>query len=155
MADQRKYKLTAAKLEALNLELEGLKTKGRQDIADRLQNIQSQIIEELDSPYVEASDERELLEARILEIENIIENSEIINGKNKTNNVEIGAKVMVLVDGKVKEYLLVEEIEADPLEGKIAMDSPVGLALQGKKVGEQVKLDVNGKVLIYKIEKIS
>jgi transcription elongation factor GreA len=155
MADQQKFRLTAQKLEALKLELEGLKTKGRQEITDRLQDIQSQVIEELDSPYVEASDERDILEARIVEIEKIIENSEVIDKSQSIESIDIGSTVKVRVDGVVREYMLVEEIEADPLNGKIAQQSPVGAALHGKRVGDQVDVDVNGKIISYKVVEIS
>jgi transcription elongation factor GreA len=154
MADPTKYRLTASKLEALKLELEELKTKGRQEITDRLQDIQSQTIEELDSPYVEASDDRDLLEEKISDIEKIIENAEVINHSQCTDFVDIGSTIKVTVGGKVREFMLVEELEADPVAGKIAPDSPVGSALLGKKLGDEVEVEVNGKVTVYKIVSI-
>jgi transcription elongation factor GreA len=155
MADQTKYRLTASKLEALKLELESLKTKGRQEITDRLQDIQSQTIEELDSPYVEASDDRESLEEKIIEIEKIIENSEIVDNSHSIDFVDIGSTIKVKVGGQVREFMLVEEIEADPMVGKIAPDSPVGSALYGKKIGDEIEVDVNGNITVYKVVSIS
>lgn len=154
MGSPKKIRLTAAKLEALKLELEGLKTKGRQEITDRLHEIQSQTIEELDSPYVEASDDRNLLEARIEEIEEIIKKVEITDDNHSVEFVDIGSTVTVEVNGSKKDFMLVDEIEADPMMSKIAVESPVGAALFQKKVGDTVEIDVNGNVTVYKVKSI-
>ncbi len=92
--------------------------------------------------YSSARNEQKMAESRILEIQEILKNAKIIRGGNKTN-VALGATVMLEMGGKKVEYTLVGPTEANPLEGKISNESPIGKAISGHKAGDTV--DFNGK----------
>ncbi|MBQ3348616.1 transcription elongation factor GreA [Candidatus Saccharibacteria bacterium] len=92
--------------------------------------------------YSSARNEQKMAESRILEIQEILKNSKIIRG-GKKDAVALGATVTLDMGGKKVEYALVGPTEANPLEGKISNESPIGKAIFGHKVGEAV--DFNGK----------
>ena len=100
--------------------------------------------------YQTAREEQDRLETRISEVEHIVQNSQLIK-KGKANGVvKLGSHVK-LKDGKVLEFQVVGTMEADPLNGKVSDESPIGKALLGQKVGD--KIDLNG--VSYKITEIS
>lgn len=138
----KKYKITSVKKEELEKELAKLETKGRDEIADRLDFIRNQPTDEDDYPFVDVLDDKEYLEKRILEIKQILANSEIINDKSKHTIVEVGSRVKVGFEGFEDEYMIVSSIEADPLIKKISEESPVGKALLGSKVGDTVDVQI-------------
>lgn len=94
--------------------------------------------------YSSARNEQKLAENRILEIQEILKNAQVIHDKTRTK-VELGATVKLDFGGKEVEYSLVGTVEADPLAGKISNESPIGKALLGRKVGES--FDFNGKTI--------
>lgn len=112
--------------------------------------------EELDTEFVAFKEEIELLEAKIADLEYILNNVELIQEPSVENrdSVQLGAKVVVEVDGEDDELILVGTLEANPIEGKISNESPVGKALFGKKIGNIVQLNSPLKTN-YKIKKIS
>ncbi len=113
--------------------------------------------EELDTEFVAFKEEIELLEAKIADLEYILNNVEIIQEPlgDSIDTIQLGAKVLVEVDGKEdNEIVLVGTLEADPVGGKISNESPVGKAIFGKKVGDIIQLVAPTKTN-YKIKKIS
>ncbi len=112
--------------------------------------------EELDTEFVAFKEEIELIDTRIDELEHILNNIEIIQEPlaEDRDSVQLGAKVLVEVDGKDNEFMLVGTLEVDPIEGKISNESPVGKALFGKKIGSIVQLNSPEKIS-YKIKRIS
>lgn len=93
--------------------------------------------------YASARDEQRRVQGRIDEIENILENAEIITGNaNNSGEAGLGSRV-VLSDGT--KYEIVGSLEADPLDGKISNESPLGKELVGKKVGDIVELKMAKK----------
>lgn len=92
--------------------------------------------------YSSARNEQKMAENRILEIEDILKNAQIIRS-GKRAKVALGTKVKLDMGGRKVEYALVGTVEADPLEGKISNESPIGALLMGKKAGES--FDFNGK----------
>jgi transcription elongation factor GreA len=98
----------------------------------------------------------ELMEAKIADLEYILNNVELIQEPSAENrdSVQLGAKVVVEVDGEDDELILVGTLEANPIEGKISNESPIGKALFGKKIGSIVQLNSPVKTN-YKIKKIS
>ncbi len=92
--------------------------------------------------YSSARNEQKMAESRILEIQEILKNAKIIRGGKRTK-VELGAIVSLDFGGRKLEYTLVGPTEANPLEGKISNESPIGKALLGHKAGES--FDFNGK----------
>ncbi len=92
--------------------------------------------------YSSARNEQKFAEGRILEIQDILKNATIIHG-GKKDKVDLGAVVSLDMGGRKVEYSIVGPTEANPLEGKISNESPIGKALLGKKAGES--FDFNGK----------
>jgi len=155
--NEHKFMLTEEGLEKLKKELYELKTVKRKEIAEKISNAVAfgEIAE--NAEYRAAKNEQAFIEGRILTLEKIIENCEIIDkSKNDNTYVSPGSEVVV-EDLKKKEkitYILVDYIESDPGSGKISIVSPIGKALLGKKVGDKVNIRVPAGNLHYKILEI-
>lgn len=102
--------------------------------------------------YSAARDEQNVNESRISEIENILKNAEIIK-TNKRTKIGLGSTV-VLKNGKEVEYRIVGAVEADPLDGKISNESPLGKELMGKKVGDKATITTPKGDVTYTIKSI-
>ena len=151
-------KITDDGLKKLQEELETLKTEGRADIAEKIKIARGYGDLSENSEYDEAKNEQAKIEARIAEIEAMLKNIEIIGDvKGKAKTVIIGVKVKVLdVEyGDESEYRVVGSTEADPRNGKISDESPVGKALLGKKIGDEVIVEAPGGEFKLKIVEIS
>ncbi|HRI05892.1 MAG TPA: GreA/GreB family elongation factor [Candidatus Dojkabacteria bacterium] len=151
----KKYKITSQKKAELEKELHKLETSGRDEIADRLDFIRQQPADEDDYPFVDVLDDKEYLEKRILEIKDILSNSQIIEDESKHDKVEVGSKVKVGFEGFEDEYLIVSSVEADPLSKKISDESPVGQALVGAKVGDTVDVQIGHVQKKFRVLKIT
>lgn len=108
-------------------------------VADRLAYARSFGDLKENQEYTDARDEQRQIETRILEIEDILKSSKIIES-GSFEKVAVGAKVKIKILGKEHEYTVVGEVEADPLNGRISDISPIGKALMGKKVGDKYTL---------------
>ena len=151
-------KITDDGLKKLQQELETLKTEGRADIAEKIKVARGYGDLSENSEYDEAKNEQAKLEARIVEIEAMLKNVEIIEDiKGKAKTVVIGVKVKVLdVEyGDEDEYRVVGSTEADSRDGKISDESPMGKALLGKKIGDEVTVEAPGGEFKVKILEIS
>lgn len=151
-------KITDDGLKKLQQELETLKTEGRADIAEKIKVARGYGDLSENSEYDEAKNEQAKLEARIVEIEAMLKNVEIIEDiKGKAKTVVIGVKVKVLdiEYGDEDEYRVVGSTEADSREGKISDESPMGKALLGKKIGDEVTVEAPGGEFKVKILEIS
>ncbi len=104
--------------------------------------------------YDVAREEQGLIETRIAEIEEILKNAEIIKSGNKSK-VTLGSTVELKTGKKVFSYTLVGPVEADPLEGKISNESPIGKALNGKKVGDMATIATPKGDISYEVVSIS
>ena len=102
--------------------------------------------------YSAARDEQNVNESRISEIENILKNAEIIKSSKRTK-IGLGSTV-VLKNGKEVEYRIVGAVEADPLDGKISNESPLGVELMGKKVGDKATISTPKGDITYTIKSI-
>lgn len=151
-------KITDDGLKKLQDELENLKTNGRADIAEKIKVARGYGDLSENSEYDEAKNEQAKIEARIVEIEAMLKNIEIIEDvKGKAKSVVIGVKVKVLdlEFDEEDEYRVVGSTEADPANGKISDESPVGKALLGKKVGDEVIVDAPDGEFKLKVLEIS
>ena len=142
--------ITAAGRKDLEKELEELKAR-RPEIAEKIATARSYGDLSENEDYSAARGEQKVIEGRILEIEDILLHAKIIKS-GKKEKVAMGSTVTLETDGKKNTYTLVGAVEANPLEGKISNESPIGVAIFGKKVGEEVKLP-NGK--IFKVTEIN
>ena len=153
----KSIQLTREGLEKLKGELEFLKTSGREDIAEKIRVARGYGDLSENSEYDEAKNEQAKIEARIVELEKMLENVTIIEEDVDTDVVTIGVTVTVL-DVEFDEeltYKVVGSAEADPMHGLISDDSPVGKALLGSKVGEEVTAEAPVGELKFKIISIS
>ena len=151
-------KITDEGLKKLKEELETLKTEGRADIAEKIKVARGYGDLSENSEYDEAKNEQAKLEARIVEIEAMLKNVEIIEDiKGKAKTVVIGVKVKVIDEefGEEEEYRVVGSTEANSREGKISDESPMGKALLGKKIGDEVTVEAPGGEFKVKILEIS
>lgn len=105
-----------------------------------------------DGLATQLKDELELIEAKIGDIEEAVELSQIIIKKFKEDIVSLGSKVKITISGgKEKEFSIVDEIEADPIQNKISNVSPLGIALLGKKLNDEVTVNAPVGKITYKI----
>ena len=143
-------------LEKLKNELEYLKTDKRKEIADRLKHAKSLGDLSENAEYKETLEAMSLAEDRIEKLEDIIKRAVVIE-KGSGSSVQLGSSVKIRkeTDGKICEYVLVGQEEADVSIGKISNQSPIGGALMGKKKGDTVKVTTPGGEIKYIIENIS
>lgn len=133
--------LTAEGKKELEKELDEL-IKGRPAIAEKIATARAFGDLSENEEYSSARNEQKMAESRILEIQDILKNAKVIRG-GKRDKVVLGATVSLTMGCKKMEYTLVGPTEANPLEGKISNESPIGKALFGRKTGES--FDFNGK----------
>lgn len=140
MAVKKQYELTQSGLEALKSELTELKDVKRKENLEALKEAREQGDLSENADYDAARNEQARIEARILEIESIIKNVKIIKNNDDSSTVNIGKEVVLKFIEKDREmtYHLVGTIEADPIKGKISIESPLGKSIKGKEVGDVV-----------------
>ncbi|MDO5563606.1 MAG: transcription elongation factor GreA [Eubacteriales bacterium] len=136
--------ITIEGLQKYEDELNNLKVKRRAEVAEKIKEAREQGDLSENAEYDAAKDEQRDIEARIAEIEAILKNIEVVDkGDIQKGRVSIGTKVKIY-DEEYKEeleYKIVGATEADSLNGKISNESPLGKALLGHKVGEEVEVD--------------
>jgi transcription elongation factor GreA len=147
--------LTPEGAEKLQAELEDLKGPRREDLSARLRSaIQMGDLSE-NADYHKAKEDQGFLEGRIQELEAILRNSVIIEKTKSTGVVMIGSQVTIQEEGFDPEsYHLVGPTEADPRQGRISHESPIGRALMDKKVGDVAEAETPGGKIKFKIIKI-
>lgn len=146
---KKQYQITAEGKKELEQELDELKSQ-RGDVADKIANARDFGDLSENAEYDAAREEQGLLETRIAEIEDILANAEIIKG-GKRASIGLGSTVDLKVGAKQITYIVVGSVEADPLEGKISNESPIGVALLGKKEGDNVTITTPKGEVTYKI----
>jgi len=153
----KKIQLTAEGLKMLQGELETLKTQGRTEIAEKIRVARGYGDLSENSEYDEAKNEQAKIEARIIELEKMLENYELIEETGDTDSVSIGVTVTVFDELRKSEfsYKIVGSAEANPMKGLISDDSPVGRALVGAKVGDTVSVEAPVGELKFKIVSIT
>lgn len=149
---KKQYQLTVAGKLELEKELDELKAL-RSEVAERIASARDFGDLRENEEYHSAREEQSRMETRIAEIEEILLNAEMIQATN-TSHVQVGNVVELETEGKKVTYTVVGPVEADPLEGKISNESPIGQALLGKKVGDTVIIETPKATVEYKIVKI-
>lgn len=144
-------KLTKQGLEDLKKELSELVNVKRPKLVDRLSNARSQGDLSENSDYQSAKEELEFLDGRIDELTEVIKNATVVSTDGNGSGVGIGTKVTVKVNGKETMFNIVGEWEADPMNKKISHDSPLGLALLGKKPGDTAEVEAPAGKIMYEI----
>lgn len=154
----KKTILTYEGLKNLENELKYLKGKKRKEIAEKIKKAISYGDLSENSEYDEAKNEQAAIESKISKLEKSLRNAEVIDDKAiTTDQVRIGCKVKImdLEDEEEETYKIVGSMEADPAKQRISDESPVGSALLGKKVGDDVEVTAPLGFLQFKILEIS
>lgn len=148
---KKTYHITQEGKTELETELEELKGR-RTSIAEKIANARDYGDLSENAEYDFAREEQGLVETRIVEIEDILLNADIIKAT-KSSTVKVGSTV-VLKNGKDVTYRIVGPVEADPLEGKISNESPIGAALMGKKEGDTVTITTPKGETTYQVKEV-
>lgn len=149
--------LSYAGLQALENELELLRTVKRKEVAEKIKIARGYGDLSENSEYDEAKNEQGFIESRIVELEKTLKFARVIDEDEvSADTIMIGSHVKIKdEDGEIDEYDITGSTEADPLNGKISNESPVGAALIGKKTGDCVDITLpNGNVSHYEILEI-
>ena len=153
--------LTAEGLVKLEAELEELRTVKRLENEERLKEAISHGDLSENSEYDSAKDEQARIEGRILELEQMVKTAKVIdNTKKRKTKVELGATVFIedmapeFEEDREQSYTIIGTTEADPFSGRISNESPIGMAIMGKKVGTVVTVRTPAGDHQYKILKI-
>ena len=150
--------LTYTGLKKLEAELQDLKVNKRQEVAQKIKEARDQGDLSENAEYDAAKDEQRDIEARIEELEKILKNVEVVDEDEvETDKVSIGCRVTVYDEEfeEEMEFSIVGSTEANSIKGKISNESPVGMALIGKKVGEAAVVETQAGTMTYKVLAIS
>lgn len=149
--------LTREGYEKLEMELEHLRTVRRVEVAERLHRALEEGGELVENAeYEDAKNEQAFVEGRIQYLEQILSNARLIGDSDgPADSVRLGSIVTVQENGhKPETYYVVGAVEANPREGRISNESPLGRALMGRKVGDEVTISAPDGPLTFKIKSI-
>jgi transcription elongation factor GreA len=148
--------LTPEGLARLTAELEYLRNVKRPEIAERIHEAWENDAARDNVPsYDYAKNDQAMVEGRILELEYLIQNAQIIDSVSQTDVAQLGSTVSLeAVDGTKRTFTIVGSAEAKPAEGRISNESPVGRALIGKRVGDKVEVMVPAGIQRFKVTSI-
>ena len=152
--EEKKNLLTYAGLKALEEELHDLKVVKRKEVADKIKEAREQGDLSENAEYDAAKDEQRDIEARIEEIEKILKNAEVIvEDEVDLDKISVGCLVKVYDEEfeEEMEFKIVGSSEANSLQGKISNESPVGKALIGAKVGDEITVEAEAGLMKYKV----
>lgn len=156
MVNQPQY-LTPEGLKSLEERLKFLQEQRRPEVAERLRTA----LEEggdlsENAEYEDAKNEQAFVEGEILRLEGILSSAQIIEATGRKDAVTLGARVTVVEQGQSEKevYFLVGSAEANPSEGKISIESPLGKAMLGAKKGEKITVHAPGGDLVFTIKAI-
>lgn len=155
---EKKVVLTYEGLKRMEEELENLKTVRRKEVADKIKEARGQGDLSENAEYDAAKEEQAEIESRIVVLEKMLKNAEVIDDEEISNDIiSIGCKVKIYdVEFEEElEYAIVGSAEADPMEGKISNESPVGKTLLGHKIGDLVEVETPAGMVEFRILEIN
>lgn len=154
--EEGKRLLTQSGYEKLQSELEDLKVNARKEIAEKIKEARAQGDLSENAEYDAALDEQRDIEARIVEIEEILKNSIVMEEHPDDGSINIGSRVTIREVGTDfdMDIDIVGASEANSLKGRISNESPVGMALMRRKAGESVVVDTPEGAIHYDIIKV-
>ena len=158
MIMDQKVVLTFEGLQKLEAELNDLKITKRREVAEKIKEARAQGDLSENAEYDAAKDQQGEIESRIAELEKMLRNAEVIDEDDaQEGKVSLGSRVQLhdMEFDEDLEYIIVGSTEADPAEGRISNESPVGKALLGSQEGDTVKVDAPQGEMTFKILKIS
>lgn len=151
---KKSFHLTQEGVDELKAELESLVSR-RGEIAEAIRSARELGDLAENAEYQSARADQERNEARIAEVEHILSNVEVIKKPKGDSKVQLGSTVKLKGAKTTKEFQVVGTVEADPLNGKISDESPIGQALLGRKEGEEVEIKTPAETTVYQIVGIS
>ena len=158
MVESKKHILTSKGMQALEDELQDLKVVKRKEIAQKIKEAREQGDLSENAEYDAAKDEQRSIEAKIEELEKIIRNAEVIDESTfDKDTVSIGSSVKFYDEefDEELEYRIVGSTESDIMKGLISNKSPLGKALVGAKVGQEIEVESADGISRYKVLEIS
>lgn len=150
----KKVLLTEDGLKKIQDELRVLKEERRKEVIERIQEAVAHGDLSENADYAQAKEEQAFIEGRILEIEEMVKNAEIILHDSDHNTVTIGSTVTLKTNGNTVKYAIVGSNEANPAAGKISNESLVGRSVLGAKIGQKVKVETPAGTTEYQIVSI-
>ncbi|MEJ2510235.1 MAG: transcription elongation factor GreA [Anaerolineales bacterium] len=146
------YLITKEGLKKLKEELEDMKTRQRDELSKRLRfAIQQGDLSE-NADYHKAKEDQAFLEGKIREYEETVAGAKIIDGSNNNGVIDVGSHITIQEGSYPEErYHMVGAREANPMEGRISNESPIGKALLGRKAGDTVTVETPGGAMELKI----
>ncbi|MFH1536609.1 MAG: transcription elongation factor GreA [Patescibacteria group bacterium] len=156
MNNQKQTYITEEGLKKLEEELEYLKNTKRKKIAERIRDAKELGDLSENAEYAEAKEEQGFVESRVLELQSITRNVNLIKKSKKANQIDVGSTIEVEnAEGNKMTYTIVGSNEANPPKGLISNESPIGKAFLGKKVGEEAEVEAPSGKITFKVLKIS
>jgi transcription elongation factor GreA len=153
---QKEIHVTKDGLDKLESQLKQLISVRRPEVAEKIKRAREVGGTENNAEYDDAKNEQAFVEGKILTLENIVKNAVIIESPAMPGVVEMGDKVLIQnQDGKIDQFTIVGSAEANPIEGKISNESPVGHALLGKKAGDEIEVTTPSGLLKLLIMEVS
>jgi len=148
--------LTAEGAEELRRELDELITIRRPALSEKLTEAVAQGDLKENADYHDAKEKMSFLEGRIKYLENVLRSAVVVESNHTSDKVTVGCEVTIVEEGSKDEeiYTIVGAAEANPREGKISNESPIGSALLGRKVGEKVRVTTPAGPMTFKVKKI-
>jgi transcription elongation factor GreA len=153
MIKQNEFYLTQEGLSDLELELKDLKENKRKDVAASLKEAKEFGDLSENTDWDDAKARQLFIEGRISEVENILKHAKIIE-PGASDSIGLGSIVDVEIENDHHTFHIVGSTEANPENGKISDESPIGKALLGKKVGEHAEIVIPAGTITYKITKV-
>ncbi len=148
--------MTEEKIEKLRAELKNLKEEKIPGLAKRIDDARQMGDLSENAEYHAAREDMAWAQTRVKELIYLIDNAEIISDHGgKGDTVEIGSRIVVSANGKKKEYTIVGAQEANPVEGRISNESPLGSAFLGGKKGQKITVVLPSGPQEYKIEELN
>ena len=154
---EKKVILTYEGLKKMEEELENLKTVRRKEVAEKIKEARGQGDLSENAEYEAAKEEQAEIESRIVVLEKMLRNAEVIDDDEVNNDMISVGSIVKLYDFEFEEeveYSIVGSAEADPMNGKISNESPVGLGLIGHKLGETITIETPSGELKFRIDEI-
>jgi transcription elongation factor GreA len=149
----KKYHMTQSGLEKAQVELEALVLR-RKEIIEKIKFAKEQGDLKENAEYHEAKNDMAFNESKILELEDLIRNAEVIAAPNNSKFISLGSQIKVKNAVKEREFLIVGATEANPAEGKISDESPLGQAFMHRSVGDEVEVETPAGIHKYTILEI-
>ncbi|MBA3723415.1 MAG: transcription elongation factor GreA [Candidatus Levybacteria bacterium] len=153
----KKIYLTQKGFEDLKLEYKDLNDKRRPEVVERLSAAREMGDLSENAEYTAAREELSFIDGRLDELEGLLKGVEIISDAKAhgAHAVDLGSQVTIKTNGKEILFTVVGEWEADPAEKKISHESPLGKALLGKAVGDEIEVDAPAGKMVYTVVSIN